>query len=218
MIIRNIFFILLAYISGSLLFCQWLPLKWMNVNIVKSSNDGNPGTSNVFIHCGKLMGIACLILDVLKGAVPLYFLSNYFDVESIWFSFLILAPALGHAFSPWLHFKGGKCIAVTFGTLIGIFRFSNILFVLMFLYIFFSVVIVIRPHATRSTVSFILLSIFAFILIENIYIPFGISMIGTLIILKHYIKHEIKKPEIKFFSKPLIQRRNAPEEVRNNEP
>ena len=59
-----IFWIVLGYLSGSLLFALWLPRWICHVDIRQVSEDKNPGTFNVFQHCGAWMGsmvLACLL-------------------------------------------------------------------------------------------------------------------------------------------------------------
>ena len=59
---------LLGYASGSVMYSYYLPLIFKGVDIIKLSDDHNPGMTNVMIYCGKPMGLLCLLLDFLKGA------------------------------------------------------------------------------------------------------------------------------------------------------
>ena len=107
-----------GFLSGSLPFSAWLAR--LRGRDVRSVGDGNPGAINAFKAAGPLVGSAALLLDFLKGALP---------VAAAWWllglrGWLILpaaiAPVLGHAFSPFLGFRGGKAVAVTFGVWSGI--------------------------------------------------------------------------------------------------
>lgn len=92
---------------------------FLNTDIRKIA-DGNPGATNVF-KTGKIMfGILAMVLDFSKGFLPVLLFSN--RVESGDFSLILLciAPILGHAFSPFLAFKGGKAVAVSFGIWAGL--------------------------------------------------------------------------------------------------
>lgn len=98
------------------MFSYWLG-KLAKKDITKVG-DGNPGAYNLFKSTGFILGSAGLILDYLKGALPLYWTVN----SSLFSGFSLIekgivasAPILGHAFSPFLRFKGGKAIAVSFG-------------------------------------------------------------------------------------------------------
>lgn len=75
--------------------------------------EGNPGAANAFRAGGLKVGIPSLILDSFKGVIPVAMLvprASYWQVPII-----AIAPVLGHAFSPFLKFRGGKAIATSFG-------------------------------------------------------------------------------------------------------
>jgi glycerol-3-phosphate acyltransferase PlsY len=100
-----------AFLCGSLLFSYWLGLI-LKKNIT-SVGDGNPGAINLWKAAGMKYGLIGIMLDFLKGYVPVFLFVDYVDGYAI--VPLALAPIAGHAFSPFLKGKGGKAIAVTFG-------------------------------------------------------------------------------------------------------
>lgn len=104
---------LLSYLSGSLMFSFWLG-KLKNVDI-RNFGDGNPGAINAFKGAGWGIGIISLLLDYLKGFLPVYLVYQVLGITDIRLIPIAIAPVLGHAFSPFLRFRGGKSIAVTFG-------------------------------------------------------------------------------------------------------
>ena len=65
-------FILLEFLSGSVLYSQYLPWHMKRINIIEISEDHNPGTSNVMKYAGVPLGILCLICDVAKGFIPVF--------------------------------------------------------------------------------------------------------------------------------------------------
>jgi glycerol-3-phosphate acyltransferase PlsY len=82
---------------------------------VRRFGDGNPGAANVIRAGGWRVGIPAVLLDSLKGAAPVgsaYFVMGIQDWRIVP---IAIAPVAGHAFSPWLRFRGGKAVAVTFG-------------------------------------------------------------------------------------------------------
>ena len=103
----------LSYLSGSLMFSFWLG-KLKNVDI-RNYGDGNPGAVNAFKGAGWGIGVLALLLDYLKGFLPVYLVHQIFGINDIRIVPIAIAPVLGHAFSPFLRFRGGKSIAVTFG-------------------------------------------------------------------------------------------------------
>lgn len=108
-----------GFFSGSLMFSLWLGRLAFNQDI-RAVGDGNPGAFNVILAGGAKWGALALLLDFLKGAIPVG-LGRYFLGLTGWPLVVVaLAPVVGHAFSPWLRFKGGKAVAVTFGIWCGL--------------------------------------------------------------------------------------------------
>ena len=146
-----------GFLLGSIMFCELIPRIVLKKDIYKISVDNNPGAFNAIKHCGKKIGIPCLVLDVSKGFIPVLLASLFMNTESIAFSFVIVAPALGHAIGLFNRFHGGKCIAVSFGITLGLIPVSWISFVILAsLYIVFSTVIKINPASKRSVVVYAL--------------------------------------------------------------
>lgn len=106
---------------------------------VRGFGDGNPGAMNAWRAGGFRIGLAAGVLDFLKGAVPVGLAHYFFGIEGWGMVFVAMAPVLGSAFSPFLHFKGGKSIAVTFGVWTGLLMFEGPL-VLGILFGFFSLI------------------------------------------------------------------------------
>ncbi len=107
-----------GYLSGSLMFSLWLTrLRGRNVRAV---GDGNPGAVNAFKAAGPAVGIPSLVLDFLKGALPVAAASHLAGLDGWWLVPVILAPVLGHAFPVFERFRGGKALAVTFGVWAGL--------------------------------------------------------------------------------------------------
>ena len=110
--------LVLAYLLGSLPFAYLISLR-KGVDIRKVG-DRNVGAANVFRSGGPKVGLLALSLDVAKG-VPFVFLAySLFKFPEPTIMVMALSAILGHAYSPWLGFKGGKAVAVTFGVLIAL--------------------------------------------------------------------------------------------------
>ncbi|MDE0960548.1 MAG: glycerol-3-phosphate 1-O-acyltransferase PlsY [Planctomycetota bacterium] len=114
--------LLAAFLCGSIPF-TWLIGKTRGLDLLKVGS-GNPGATNLARELGKLYGAVGLILDLLKGAVPVLLFSTLAaDTASIWYrpEFLVGAAAVfGHCFSPFLKFRGGKGVATTGGVILAI--------------------------------------------------------------------------------------------------
>jgi acyl phosphate:glycerol-3-phosphate acyltransferase len=102
-----------AWLSGSLMFSYWLGL--IAGQNLKAVGDGNPGAMNLYKAAGFVWGMAGIVLDFMKGYIPLVLLMNNGAVGDYNVILVAAAPVAGHAFSPFLKFRGGKAVAVTFG-------------------------------------------------------------------------------------------------------
>ncbi|MGF1679332.1 MAG: glycerol-3-phosphate 1-O-acyltransferase PlsY [Candidatus Methylacidiphilales bacterium] len=97
---------------------------------VRQQGSGNIGATNVFRTVGKGWGIGVFILDFAKAWVPLALTSRYYNFESLPLPgdlFLLIGgilAVLGHNYSPFLGFKGGKGMATSAGMLAGLIPFS----------------------------------------------------------------------------------------------
>lgn len=110
---------LAAFLSGSLPFSVWLG-KAIAKKDVREVGDGNPGAVNVFRAGSVPAGVLALALDVTKGVLPTAFAREIFGYTDWRLALIAVLPVLGHAFSPFLRFRGGKALAVTLGTWIGL--------------------------------------------------------------------------------------------------
>lgn len=115
----SIAMIVTAFFCGSLPFSVWLGRLFLQRD-VRRYGDGNPGTANVFRAGGRLLGVLVLMLDISKAAAPVG--AAYFNLgmRGVPMFLVALAPMLGHIFSPFLGFKGGKAIATALGVWIGL--------------------------------------------------------------------------------------------------
>lgn len=131
----------IGFICGALPFAVWIGQYGIKRDI-RQYGDGNPGSFNVIRSGGLAWGGLALFLEIGKGALPVGLAAHIFNVTGLPLIAAALAPALGHAFSPFLNFKGGKAIAATFGVWIGlsIWTVSGVgLFALIFWYLFMTV-------------------------------------------------------------------------------
>ena len=106
-----------AFLLGACPF-SWLIGRWFLRKDIRDYGDGNPGAANVFRAGGRVTGYLAVFLDVAKG-VPFVLLAHtHFELANLAVVLIGICAILGHAFSPFLQWHGGKAIAVTFGVLI----------------------------------------------------------------------------------------------------
>lgn len=128
---------LLGFLLGSIPF-GLLMGKIKGIDI-RQHGSGNIGATNVFRTLGKQLGITCLLLDFSKGLVPVLIARNMvepmmaeqqFTAQSIEV-LTALASIMGHNYSPWIGFKGGKGIATTAGAITALMPFGLVLLILV---------------------------------------------------------------------------------------
>ncbi len=112
-------FILMAFLCGALPFSVWLGKIFVKVD-VRTLGDGNPGAANAFRTGNRLVGLVALLLDVSKAAVPVGLAYFNLGLRGLPMFFIAVAPLLGHVFSPFLGFRGGKGLSTALGIWIGL--------------------------------------------------------------------------------------------------
>ncbi len=110
------FLTLFSYLLGSIPFGVFVA-RAKGVDIM-SVGSGNTGATNVARVLGWKLGIFVFVLDVLKGAVSPIVAMLLTDNE-VAALLLGVVSVLGHTFSPFLKFKGGKGVATSLGALVG---------------------------------------------------------------------------------------------------
>jgi glycerol-3-phosphate acyltransferase PlsY len=111
--------ILFSFICGALPFSVWLGKLFMKSD-PRLYGDGNPGAYNVFRVGNNYVGILALLLDISKSAAPVGWAYHTKGIRGLPMFLIAIAPILGHAYSPFLKFRGGKAIAAAFGVWIGL--------------------------------------------------------------------------------------------------
>jgi len=153
----------------------------MNLPDPRRYGSNNPGATNVLRTGNKFAAFLTLLGDSLKGFIPIIILMDVFSFDiytSYLFSFFIL---LGHMFSVFLGFKGGKGVATSFGILFALdsrVGFCLLLIWLLSLYIF-------RISATSALISFFFLPLLMMFFLNNNLIIFLALINSTLIFIRH---------------------------------
>jgi glycerol-3-phosphate acyltransferase PlsY len=128
-----LFWLIFGYFAGSIPFSYIVP-KMHGVNVSKIGS-GNIGGTNVLRSMGPLIGISCMLLDFFKAFIPTLIAFLVYG-ETSWIPYLTLVAAvIGHDFSIWLKFKGGKGVSSTVG---GFFALNPLLGIIFFI-VWFSV-------------------------------------------------------------------------------
>ncbi len=115
----RILLVIAAYLFGS------FPTGYV-VHRIKKGDDirkygsGNVGGTNVTRTLGVSYGVITIIVDIIKGFIPILVLYFIYPQDMILLAIVSVAVILGHDFPVYIKFKGGKGIAVSFGVIIGV--------------------------------------------------------------------------------------------------
>lgn len=204
---RYLLFIIMGYLSGSMLYAYLIPRLILKIDIRENSTDENPGTANAFINGGILCGILVLLFELGKGFFPIWIALKSLDIENILFSGVLAAPVIGHAYPVFNFKKGGKAIAVSFGVLLGLFPIIDPVIFLAIFYILFSIIIIINPHFFRSIVTFSFFTVTCLLLENNYSIILGCIIISSIVVHKHFLKYKGEKLRVIPFYEVLRERK-----------
>ncbi|MGH7197341.1 MAG: glycerol-3-phosphate 1-O-acyltransferase PlsY, partial [Candidatus Omnitrophota bacterium] len=103
-----------AYLAG----------KYLKETDIRQHGSGNVGATNAFRVLGKRIGAVVFALDLAKGALPTWFMTRVVFPETIpvdWAVWAGLGAILGHIYTPFLGFKGGKGIATGAGVILAVY-------------------------------------------------------------------------------------------------
>jgi acyl phosphate:glycerol-3-phosphate acyltransferase len=133
-------FVLIAYLLGSIPFGKIIARKVARIDITKHGS-GNIGATNVAREVGTLWGLLTLILDLLKGFLPVFLLFRHFSgtgSSTGWnIAVVSLAALLGHQFSVFEKFHGGKGVATALGVYLAVSPLSCLAALFIFVVVVF---------------------------------------------------------------------------------
>ncbi len=176
----HIFIILCSYLIGSIPF-GYLVGKYLKRIDIREYGSGNIGASNSFRVMGTKYALLVLIGDCLKGFFSII-LAKWLLVESIEFYLLIgLAAIIGHNWSVFLNFKGGKGIATTYGVVLSFYPYIAIIAAIIWGAIVFT---------TRFAALGSIISVFAMLIISFLFkTPLEFKIFVVIIFLFAIIRH-----------------------------
>ncbi|DAB35287.1 MAG TPA: acyl-phosphate--glycerol-3-phosphate O-acyltransferase [Sulfurospirillum sp. UBA12182] len=120
----NVIFYIIAYLVGGIPFGLILAKKFAGADI-RESGSGSIGATNVLRvlkesnpSLAKKLAITTLILDALKGIVVLFIANNIFVLTDATLWMIAVLSVIGHCYSPFLKFEGGKGVATGMGVML----------------------------------------------------------------------------------------------------
>lgn len=173
-----IVFGILSYLIGSIPFSYLLP-KWIGKIDIRVHGSGNTGTTNVLRTLGMKVGILSFIGDFFKGILPtLLGLIFWGEIGAIVGGAMAV---IGHCYSVWLKFKGGKGVATSAGVLIVL--LPNIFVILLICQ--FVIIGLFKYMSLASISSAILLPIFSIVFKMSFEVVVFSFLLGLFVLFKH---------------------------------
>lgn len=132
----NALFILIAYLLGSIPFGYLFTKRATGKNILESGS-GNIGSTNVERIAGKNISLLTQLCDMLKGLLPVAAIlilqyNSIISLDKFLVYYVAFASIVGHDFSVFLKFKGGKGVNTTLGASILLTPFAVLISVLVY--------------------------------------------------------------------------------------
>lgn len=191
--------IILSFLCGSIPTGYILTKKYCGIDI-RNEGSGNIGSTNVKRIVGRKMSILTQIGDIVKGLIPTtvaLVLCNYITLpidKNIYLSIVALAAILGHDYTPFLSFNGGKGVNTTLGAFFPIAPVS----VLSGVLVYFALHKLTKIVSIRSISLSLCIPIVSIIMRLEIETIIASTIASFLIIIRHKdnIKRLIAKEEV----------------------
>lgn len=163
---------------------------------LRKVGSGNIGTTNVMRVLGKKEALLTLILDILKGFLPVILVKSTSYSENITVvSAVGIFAILGHCFTPFLKFKGGKAVATSIGVLLAVMPSVAAVTVLIWIITFK----ISRISSLSALVAFSLLPVNVYLFGPSEFFYFSLILLFVVYI-RHIqnIKRLLRGEELKF--------------------
>lgn len=170
--------LIISYLIGSIPF-GLVVSKVFKIDI-REYGSGNIGATNVLRTLGAVPATVVLLLDLLKGTFAVY-LALFILNDPFWMMAAGLVAVLGHTFSIFLGFRGGRGVATGLGVLLGI---TPDLFIITFL-LGILIIGITRYVSVGSITGAIILPILMFTFHKPSIYAFASLLIAILIVIKH---------------------------------
>ncbi|MBK7630086.1 MAG: glycerol-3-phosphate acyltransferase [Ignavibacteriales bacterium] len=134
---QYLFSAVIGYLFGSIPTAYILLKKTSGIDITQAGT-GNVGAMNSYeVTNSKLIGILVLIIDFLKGMIPVFVVLFLFESSFFIASLSVLFAVFSHCFNPWLGFKGGRGLATAAGGSVVIFPVLLVAWIIFWILVHF---------------------------------------------------------------------------------
>jgi glycerol-3-phosphate acyltransferase PlsY len=185
-----------AYIIGSIPASFIIAKAWKGIDI-RQHGSGNPGATNVFRVAGPLPGIVAFIADFIKGLVPVLLALRFSGQSPVLVPMAVgLCAVIGHMFTVFLHFKGGKGVATGAGVFCALLPLPT-----LYAFILFWAVVWLTGYVSvGSILAAVFLALYCWLAAVPLPLALFSTGVGAIIIYKHRtnIRNLIAGKEHKF--------------------
>ncbi len=174
---------LAAYLVGSLSFAV-IVSRLMGLNDPRTYGSGNPGATNVLRSGNKAAAVSTLLLDALKGFVPVFLVDQFgarFGLGEGTQALVGVAAFLGHLWPVFFRFEGGKGVATAAGVLFGINPWLGLAALLTWAMVAF----VFRYSSLASIVTAVFAPVCQLLLWGGGPIAVAVAVMGLLLVWRH---------------------------------
>jgi glycerol-3-phosphate acyltransferase PlsY len=174
---------LAAYLIGSLSFAV-IVSRAMGLNDPRTYGSGNPGATNVLRSGNKTAAVSTLLLDALKGFVPVVLVKEFGGAYGLYEGTLAMvgfAAFVGHLWPVFFRFKGGKGVATAAGVLLGL----NPLLGLATLVTWIIIAAFTRYSSLAAVVSAVFAPFYQILIWGGGPVAAGVAAMGALLVWRH---------------------------------
>ena len=181
-----------AYLFGGIPWA-YLLTRLITHKDIRQIGSGNVGATNAFRAGGWKVGVPTLLLDVFKGAFPTFLGLQFFDLHTALAAGVF--AVVGHTFTPFLGFRGGKGVA----TAVGAFSILAPLPLLLGVLVWLLVLALFRYVSLASMVGAFTVAITVPIFVKDTLLTVATLFTAVVIILRHHgnIRRLFKREEPK---------------------
>ncbi len=190
-VLYYMFVFVAAYVFGSFP-SAFLLIKWTQKKDIREMGSGNVGAMNA-LRTGKSKPVAALVLllDLLKGAIPVWYVQTHLSADFIILITVFLGLLLGHLFPVWLKFKGGRGLAVAAGAMLAV----QPLLVLVWLVVWGVFFAVIHKHVVASMVATFILPVVVYFT-KDTYSNNELLLITLVVCILIFQRHLARIPDL----------------------
>ncbi len=168
-----------AYLIGSLSSAVVL-CKVAGLPDPRTQGSGNPGATNVLRFGGKKLAATVLIIDVLKGVIPVL-IGRLLGLDQVLLAAIALLAFLGHLYPVFFQFKGGKGVATALGAFLALSPLLALAGLMTWLVVF----LISRISSLSAICAALLVPVYSLWLIDSVMARWLILTISLLLVWRH---------------------------------